>query len=426
MKGINLMDEKKLKRNLLFNTVGNGIYYLSQWVITGWLVKSLSGEQGTYNAGLLSTAATIANMFLGLAGFGMRNYQVSDNSGQISDSAYAASRWITVGAASLFAVLYSLVMGYQKTPGGQFWCILLFLIYKMLEPLTDVWHGILQKAERMDIIGIAYTCRGFLSVAFFALGMLLTHNLVFSLALLTAVSVAFCILYDRRKTDGYWTKTSVDIRSVASLLLTCLPLAIHTFLNGVSTNLPKVYLERILGTEEMGIYNLVNSPVLILQVGIAYLFAPFITHFTHRLEEKDKKGFLHLTAVVAGIVVAAGLLGMLGCAVFGKWGLTFLYGDEKVTSASGLLYPMVICVVFSCFSVLLCMLCTVLRTMAGLLIANGLEILTAVAVSAPLIRKFGMTGASVATTVTLIVQCACLILIGLRALNKQTTNEESQ
>ena len=74
----------------------------------------------------------------------------------------------------------------------------------------------------------------------------------------------------------------------------------------------------------------------------------------------------------------------------------------------------------------LCMLCTVLRTMAGLLIANGLEILTAVAVSAPLIRKFGMTGASVATTVTLIVQCACLVLIGLRALNKQTTNEESQ
>ena len=67
------MEEKTLKRNLIFNTVGNAIYYLSQWVITGWLVQKLSGEQGAYNAGLLSTAATIANMFIGLAGFGMRN-----------------------------------------------------------------------------------------------------------------------------------------------------------------------------------------------------------------------------------------------------------------------------------------------------------------------------------------------------------------
>ena len=415
------MEDRTLKRNLLFNTVGNGIYYLSQWIITGWLIQKLSGAQGTYNAGLLSTAATVANMFIGLAGFGMRNFQVSDLSGEYSDTAYEVSRYITVGISFLLGLVYSLVTGYREV---QLWCIIIFLLYKLTEPMTDVWHGVLQKAERMDIIGIAYAIRGILSVAVFSAGMLITKNLVVSLILLTVSALLLSYFYDLRKTNEVFQRGSANPRKLAALLFTCLPLAVHTFLNGVSTNLPKIYLERLLGTEQMGIYNLVNSPVLILQVGIAYLFAPFITHFTRCLEEKDKKGFIHLAAVVCGIVLAAGALGLLGCAVFGKMGLTILYHDQKVTEAAGLLYPMVICVVFSCFSVLLCMLNTVLRSMAGLIISNVAEILVAVLISSPLIRKFGMAGTSVATTATLIVQCALLVIFGLRSLDRQTAKEE--
>ncbi|MBR0451538.1 MAG: lipopolysaccharide biosynthesis protein [Oscillospiraceae bacterium] len=415
------MEDKTLKRNLLFNTIGNGIYYLSQWIITGWLIKILSGTQGTYNAGLLSTAATVANMFIGLAGFGMRNFQVSDLSGDYSDTAYEVSRYITVGVSLVLGVVYSVFTGYS---GIQLWCIIIFLMYKLTEPMTDVWHGVLQKAERMDIIGIAYAMRGLLSVAVFAAGMLVTKNLVISLGLLTVSVFLLCYFYDLKKTNEVFHRGSANPKILFTLLAQCLPLAIHTFLNGVSTNLPKIYLERILGTEHMGIYNLVNSPVLVLQVGIAYLFAPFITHFTHRLEEKDKKGFLHLVGVVCGIVVAAGILGLLGCAAFGKMGLEFLYHDQKVVEASGLLYPMVICVVFSCFSVLLCMLNTVLRSMAGLIISNIAEIAVAVLISAPLIRRFGMAGTSIATTLILAVQCALLVVFGLRSLDKQTAKKE--
>ena len=415
------VEDKTLKRNLLYNTIGNGIYYLSQWIITGWLIKSLSGEQGTYNAGLLSTAATVANMFIGLAGFGMRNYQVSDLSGEYSDTAYEVSRYITVGVSLVLGIIYSLITGYG---GVQLACIILFLIYKLTEPMTDVWHGILQKAERMDVIGIAYAMRGIISIAAFSVGMLITKNLVVSLILLVASAFLLSYFYDLRKANEVFHRGSANPRILFALLLQCLPLAIHTFLNGVSTNLPKIYLERTLGTEQMGIYNLVNSPVLILQVGIAYLFAPFITHFTRRLEQKDKKGFIHLVGVVCGIVLAAGALGLLGCAIFGKMGLEFLYHDSNVTAASGLLYPMVICVVFSCFSVLLCMLNTVLRSMGGLIISNVAEIIIAMLVSAPLIKRYGMAGTSIATTLTLVVQCVLLVIFGLFSLNKRTATEE--
>ena len=416
------MEEKTLKRNLLFNTVGNGIYYLSQWIITGWLIQRLSGDQGTYNAGLLSTAATVANMFLGLAGFGMRNYQVSDNTGKYSDTAYEASRYFTVGLSLVLSLGYSLITGYR---GVQFWCILLFLLYKMTEPMTDVWHGILQKKERMDAIGIAYALRGSLSVIAFSLGMLITKNLIVSLILLVAVAFVTAYFYDLRKTNEIYQRGSANPRIVLSLLLSCLPLAVHTFLNGVSSNLPKIFLERLMGTTQMGVYNLVNSPILILQVGIAYLFAPFTTHFTRRLEEKDKKGFLHLVGVVSGIILAAGLLGVLGCALFGRWGLDFLYRDATVTAHAGLLYPMVLSVVCCSFCILLCMLNTVMRNIPALLISNAAQVLTALLVSSPLIRRFGMAGATWATILIFAVQGVLLAVLGLRALNRRVEEKES-
>ncbi|MEG1181715.1 MAG: hypothetical protein RSD39_06770, partial [Oscillospiraceae bacterium] len=74
----------------------------------------------------------------------------------------------------------------------------------------------------------------------------------------------------------------------------CLPLAIYVFLNTATASIPKLFLERIHGTTVMGIFHLVNSPVMILQVGVAFLFTPFITIFASNLIKKDKSGFLKI------------------------------------------------------------------------------------------------------------------------------------
>ncbi|MEG0486136.1 MAG: hypothetical protein RR576_11890, partial [Oscillospiraceae bacterium] len=78
------------------------------------------------------------------------------------------------------------------------------------------------------------------------------------------------------------------------LLWVCAPLALYSVLSTASASLPKLFLERELGTEIMGIYNSVTAPVLLLQVGAAYLFTPLITLISNRVAQKDKKGFLSL------------------------------------------------------------------------------------------------------------------------------------
>ena len=420
------MNSNQLRKNLIYNTVGNAFYYVSQWLVTAWLVTGVPlglqlADGGVENAGLLATAATLCNIFINLAGFGMRTYQVSDTAGEYTDSDYANSRWFTATVASVLCMGWAIFVGYGDK---QLLAVLLFMVFKMMEPLTDVWHGMLQKAGRMDTIGIAYILRGVISAGTFALALKLSSSLMLALFAMMAATVVLCVLYDRRKAMAISVKSGIELDRIGQLLVKCLPLAAYAFLNPASANLPKIYLERLQGVDMAGLYSLVNSPVLILQVGVTYLFSPFITLFAQKLQQKDRQGFLRMTLTVTGVVFAAGVLGAFGCSLFGKWGLNLLYANDAVTGLSILLYPMVVGVVFNCLSIFWCMLLTVLREMRGLIWANVAGIVTAALISGPLIRRYALAGTSYASILAMMVQCVCLGVFGWRALKQQTEDKQ--
>ncbi len=405
-------DEHNLKRNLLFNTAGSMFYFICQWLITGLLVERLAG---VYNAGLLATAMTVTNVFLTLASYGMRTYQVSDAKERFSNSVYIASRVVTIAAAVLLCAGYTMVIGYGAE---QAICIYIYLFYKLLESLTDVFHGCAQKKDRMDVIGISYAVRGLLSVAAFSLGLYLTQSLILALVLMTALCYGFSFWYDILRTRLFYLPLERPQASrVGALLWECAPLAVYVFLNTAAASVPKLMLERMMGTNEIGIYNLVNSPVLILQVGVTYLFSPFITMFTEKLNNGDRRGFKKLAALITLGVFGVGVLGIAGVLLLGKWGLALLYGQDMV-AYSPLLVPMVVCTVFTSLSLFYCMLLTVLREMRGLIGANLIGILVSLLISRPLIARYEMFGTSYATILALIVQCVALAVFGLLALNK--------
>ncbi len=412
------MDEAKtLKRNLIYNTVGNVIYFACQWLVTGFFIKVLSPlGAGELNAGYLATAMTVTNIFLTLASYGMRTYQVSDVDERYSSGDYIMSRVITVTAAIALCFLYSVIVGYA---GVQLWCIFLFLLYKLLEAVTDVFHGFCQKHERMDIIGISYAVRGILSLVVFCVLFKATGNLNLTLGAMVLLCYAFSAGYDVINTKRFYLPVKpTDRSSVWRLLYECLPLAVYVFLNTTTASIPKLFFERMAGTEAMGIYGLVNSPVLILQVGVAFLFAPFITTFANKLKDRDYKGFIRLSAFITLGVFAVGLVGLGGVLLIGKWGLSFLYGSE-IAAHSALLVPMVVCTVFTSLALFYCMLLTVLREMKGLILSTLFGIVVSLAISVPFISGFSFFGVTYATIIALVVECVALAYFGITSLNKK-------
>ncbi|MEG0752141.1 MAG: oligosaccharide flippase family protein [Oscillospiraceae bacterium] len=409
-------DAATLRRNVFFNTAGNLIYFGCQWLATGFLIKALSfGDAGLTNTGLLQTAMAVTNVFLTLASYGMRTYQVSDVNEKYSSSIYITSRLVTVGASVLLCAAYTMAVGYSREQAA---CIFIYLVYKLLEALTDVFHGCCQKSERMDIIGISYAVRGCLSVAVFAFVLWLSQNVALTLAAMTAVCCVFCLFYDIIGTRNFFAPFRIaDAKSVGQLLLECMPLALYVFFVTSAASVPKIMLERIMGTEIAGIYGLVNSPVMILQVGVAFMFTPFITMFAKKYRDCDRKGFLRLAALVTLGVLALGVLALGGVAILGEWGLGFLYGAE-ITAYRSLLTPMVLCSVLTSLVLFYCMLLTVERCMKGLIFGNLLGLVISALLSAPMINSHSLFGASYATLASLVCQCAALMLFGLQALRK--------
>ena len=161
----------QLRKNLVFNTAGSLLFYVCQAAMN-LLVTALAGAAAN---GLLATAMTIANVGLSFASYGMRTFQVSDEAGKYTDRTYLASRFVTVALAWAACMGFAFVNAYTSR---QRWVIFLYTGYRLVESASDVWHGFLQKAERMDIVGISFGVRGVFTAGAVVGGLLLTRDLV--------------------------------------------------------------------------------------------------------------------------------------------------------------------------------------------------------------------------------------------------------
>ena len=171
-----MQDAQTLRRNFLWNTFGQLTYMLCQF-LCGILVVRLAGEQvsGVYN-----TALTATGIFLSIASYGMYSFQVSDIRGKYGASTYIRSRvWTCALAVALCIgfVAVSALTGENPYSAQQSVCVLLFLGYRMVESLTDIYNAIDQRSGRLDIVGKTYAVRGAVTLASFTLTLWLTRAL---------------------------------------------------------------------------------------------------------------------------------------------------------------------------------------------------------------------------------------------------------
>lgn len=392
----------QLKKNLIFNTAGSLLFYVCQASVN-LLVVALAGVEAN---GLLATAMTIANVALSAASYGMRTFQVSDLSGKYSDRTYLHSRYITVSAAFVGCMAFAFVNSYTAE---QRWVIALFTLYRLVESWSDVWHGFLQKAERMDIVGISFGARGLLTAACVVGGLLATHSLIAMLALLVVLNAGYVLAVDiplaRRRADFSAQTTA----GVWPLLAECLPLAAYSFLNTSIGSVPRYYCERILGSVQLNYFANVFLPVMVLQVAVIYLFVPFITAFARMWAGRERAAYYRALRWLAGLLAALWAVGAAGAALLGKWGLSLLYpSTPEILGYAPLLQPLVVATLLTVLATVLCHLLTIARHMKGLIAGNLAGLVAALAVSAPLIRAFDVYGAALATIAGIGVQALVL------------------
>ena len=130
--------EVSVKKNIVWNSIGTFVMFFCQWLMMVLVVR-LSGYS---DSGILSLSISCGNVFLIIAAFGVKTYQVSDVSGKYRAGSYYAAKVLSIALTLIVAVVWVLVSPYE---GVEKLSIILYTLYIMVYSYSDAIYGELQK-----------------------------------------------------------------------------------------------------------------------------------------------------------------------------------------------------------------------------------------------------------------------------------------
>lgn len=386
------MTEKRLSiaENMAWNSAGSLVYLVCQWLITVLVVRLSSGYDA---AGVLALGMAVSNIFTPIGQYKIRAFQVSDVRGEYTAGQYVALRMVTM----VFALVVMVAYGVTTCAATSLPAVFLYGLFSFGPIFVDVLHGVDQQRNRMDIIGKSFIARGVLSVVPFSVVLWLTNSLEYALAAMTVLTFAVIALYDIPQTRGLGVDLSPDFAKgpIISLLHICAPAVIALFFCTAVPAIPRQVLAAVYGDAALGAYASIASPVLIIQMGAQYIYAPLMGVFAQHIAEGNVRAFRALLAkVTAGIALVAAF-GSVAFALFGEFAFSLVFGEEIVEYLY-LLGPLVFCTAITAYIWFLGDLLIVLRDFKGNLAGYLVAFVVCMALVHPLLIAVGMNGASYA------------------------------
>lgn len=382
------MTEKKntLAQAMMWNTVGNIVYCICQWIVTIVTVR-LDSYSG---AGYLSLAMSTSSTFSTIALFGMRNFQVSDVKNEFKDSEYLSSRLLTSTIAMVACALFAI----NSTSVYQMWCIDAFMLIRLAEASVDVVHGINQKYDRYDLIGKSFLIRGVVTVVFFVAGLLMSHEILVAILCCAIANLLVVTFYDIRHTSKL-EKLSFCFKDshVGGLLKKCIPLVATSFLLTLIPLFPRTSMQWMIGNDELGVYSSIASPTLIVQVFAQYVFSPLVPKISVLYNEKRYDAFLNIFHKILLFFVGFIIVVCIGGTLFGRLGLRILYGAD-ILEHYALFMPLVFCTLFTAFIWIMMSIVTAIRETVYLMVSIGIGAGLCYLLNGTFLTAFGANGAS--------------------------------
>lgn len=298
------------------------IVYSFQSAILLFVVTRISG---LFVAGIFSISYIVSQTFAVVGSYSMRNYQVSDMKNKYSYGTYIYSRIISTIVMFVTCMVYSLLEGYT---GEKLVLIAILCVYRAVDGYEDVYHGEMQKRNRLDVASRIVTYRIVISSAIFAIGVLCTNDIIFSTALLTISAVLLSWGMNAVAISVMDMQQKPQKNQVWKLLFEVAPICIGAFLYSYLVNSPKYAIENILSDDMQTIFNIIFMPVFVINMLSSFVFKPYVARMGIYWNEKKQKEFIKLLLLQVGCVLGITAIVMLAGFILGIPVLEFIYGVD--------------------------------------------------------------------------------------------------
>lgn len=392
---------------MLWNSMGSLFYMGCQWLLTVIVVR-FSGNYS--DAGILSLAMSVSTPLTALAMLNLRTFQVADIDERFSDKDFIVTRIVSSFAAFLCCVLFVLWQSYQLYTSL---CIILFMMLRLSEAMADVFHGIDQKAWRLDIAGKSFLMRGAFILFGCVIGEYFFQSLAMSILIMNISVYAELLLYDFVSCRRYIApcrSTGVDV--IFSLIKTGIPLGSFAVLLNLMSSVPRLFLEYWHGEEALGVFSSIANIALLVPQAASFIYSPVIPIFSEKWKRRNANGFRRLLGICALVTLLIGILAMLAGYICGEWALTLVFG-ESIRPYCGLFCPVLLTASLTAFIWLLSSILIVLGENNSLVVLTVISTVFCVLASVILIKDSAFVGIISALTIGLAIEC---ILLSVRLL----------
>jgi len=431
---VQLSPPRSLRAGFSWTLAGNLVYSASQWGMLTVIAKA--GSPAMVGQFALAFAIT-APVFM-FANLNLAAVQSTDATGEYRFADYYTLRLLTTAAALVLLIGVAVVGDY---PTDTRLVILIVTVAKAAEATSDIFLGLFQRHERMDVFGTSLLIKGPSSLLAVAIAMYLSHRVVWSTVGLLVVWVSVLLLFDRPRAarilaaserrlshgssgvvadDG--SRVRVAPATLRQLTRLALPMGFVAFANSLIPSTPRYFVERHLGLAALGVFAAMAYVYIAGQTVASALANSARPRLAAYFARGDRAAFTRLTVRLVCLGAAIGATAIVGALVAGRWILTLLYAPEYAEHATVFTILMV-AAAFSYVGYFLWNSATATRRFDSQVPLFATAVAVTLAACALLVPTLGLAGAALAVLASALVQSVGSLLILVRALRQSSTEK---
>lgn len=342
-----------LLNNFSWAFTGNIVYAICQWGMLVVLARLGNPEMvGKFTLALAVTAPVI--LFTNLQ---LRGIQATDAKHQFEFGYYLGLRLLSIAVFWLIIIGILVISGYSQETA---WIIFSLSIGRSLDALSDIFYGLIQLHEQMDLIATSIMMRGVLSVSLLGMGFYLSGSVVVAVLGLVIASLLVLSLYDLRSSASVlqqllpppsspylskwrsftYLKPQWHWRRLWQLAWHAMPLGFTLLLFSLNVNIPRYLVGWKLGEHTLGIFAAIASLPLAGNLITDALVQTAIPRLAKHYINGNRVAFRTLLLKLMGIGALFGSMGLLIAYLWGQEVLTLLFGIEYGQQSNVLVWLM--------------------------------------------------------------------------------------
>lgn len=389
--------EKQFKKSFIWNMLGSGINAFNSL----FFMIVATRINGVIDAGIFTLAFSTACIIYVIGIYAGRIYQVTEKDKLVSDKDYIVNRLITTTFMIAIVILFTILRKYDFYKSSVF---ILLTLYKGLEAFSEVLYGILQKNDKLDIVGKSLFYKSIIGIIVFVITDIITKNMILSICSTLCVSILVMGIYDLKKALKHIDlKIKANKNSIIKIFKSGFYTFAIAFLGLYVLNAPKYAIDVYLQENYQTIFGIIVMPATVIGLVAQFLIHPFLNQIINLYENNKIKDLKKLSLKLVLAILAFGTICSILAYFLGTQVLGLIYGLDLSTYRVGLLIIIVAATLYTIGVIYSSILTSIRETFSQFIIYIIVSIL-ALILSNIATREEALDGAIIAYLIIMMVQ----------------------